>query len=72
MRRLRDLREDRDMTQSDIAKMLGVTQTTYSRYESGVLNPPIDVLKELALYYETSIDYLVDFTDERNGYKRKK
>lgn len=71
MKRLRNLREDKDLTQSEMANMLGVTQTTYSRYENDVLEPSIDILKDLALFYDTSIDYLVEFTDEKSCYPRK-
>lgn len=70
MKRLRDLREDNDLTQKDIAKILSCSQTTYSRYEVGNLNIPIDALKKLAKYYNTSIDYLVGLTNERKPYRR--
>lgn len=70
MTRLRNLREDKDLTQGEIANMLGVTQTTYSRYENDVLEPSIGILKDLALFYDTSIDYLVEFTDEKSYYPR--
>lgn len=71
MERLRDLREDRDLKQGEIAEFLMVTQTTYSRYENGVLGVPIDVLQKLAIYYNTSIDYLVGLTDDKDSYERK-
>lgn len=71
MRRLRDLREDKDLTQGDMAKILGVTQTTYSRYENDVLEPSIGILKDLALFYNTSIDYLIGLTNEKKPYPRK-
>lgn len=72
MKRLRNLREDKDLTQGDMASMLKVTQTTYSRYENDILEPSIGILKELALFYDTSIDYLVEFTDVKSSYPRKK
>lgn len=70
MNRLRDLREDRELTQTQLANMLGCFQTTYSRYEKEVTNIPIDCLVKLAIYYDTSIDYLIGLTDMRNPYKR--
>lgn len=68
-RRLRDMREDRDLTQKQMAEFLQVHQTTYSDYEIGNLNVPIDVLIKLANFYETSIDYLVEITDNPKPYK---
>ncbi|MHB8076614.1 helix-turn-helix domain-containing protein [Desulfosporosinus fructosivorans] len=55
--RLRDLREDRDFTQQELASLLKVSQTTYSRYESGALDIPSTSLIKLAEFYKTSIDY---------------
>ena len=66
MERLRDLREDKDLTQQEIADMLGCSQTTYSRYETGDLNVPIDILKKLAKFYKVSIDYIVGITTKKN------
>lgn len=70
MRRLRDLREDHDLTQSTIAKLLHCSQTTYSRYETGNLNVPIEALKQLATFYHVSIDYLTEFTDDKRPYTK--
>ena len=70
MYRFKDIREDRDLKQSDIAKMLNTTQATYSRYESGNINIPVDVLIKLAKFYNTSIDYLVGLTNTREPYIR--
>ena len=56
---LRDLREDNDITQNQIASILNVKQNTYSQYENGKREVPIDVLWKLADYYNVSIDYLV-------------
>ena len=67
--RIRNLREDRDIRQSQMAEFLQVHQTTYSDYELGNLNIPIDVLMKLAKFYGTSIDYLVGLTDNPNPYK---
>ena len=57
--RIRDLREDSDLTQEQVAEMLGVKQTTYSKYELGKILVPIDILIPLADFYQVSLDYLV-------------
>lgn len=64
--RIRNLREDRDLKQKDIAKLLNCTQQTYSRYETGENNIDIKSLITLADFYNTSIDYLVGRTDNPN------
>ena len=61
--RIRDLREDRDMNQTQIAKMLGMSQTGYSKYETGENDIPTAILIKLARFYDTSIDYLLGETD---------
>ncbi len=68
-KRVRDLREDNDYTQKQISEYLKIHQTTYSDYELGNLNIPVDVLIELAKLYNTSIDYIVGLTDETKPYK---
>lgn len=68
--RIRDIREDRDLTQSKLAKLLNCTQQTYSRYETGEITIDINSLEKLALFYETSIDYLIGLTDNPKPYKR--
>ena len=70
--RIRNLREDEDLTQKYIADILHVTQTTYSRYERGELDIPSTSLIRLAAFHKTSIDYLVGFTDEKKPYPRKR
>lgn len=70
MERIRNLREDSDLTQKEIAEILDCSQTTYSRYETGDLNIPIDSLMKLAVFFNTSIDYLTGLTDEKKAYKR--
>ena len=65
--RLRDLREDTDMTQTQIAKVLSMSQSGYAKYESGG-NIPTDVLISLAKFYCTSIDYLLGETDNPKRY----
>ena len=72
MERLRDMREDRDLYQADLAKLLNVSQQTYSRYESDDISIDKDSLIKLALFYNTSVDYLLELTDERIPYPRKK
>ena len=70
MNRLKEIREDKDLLQSDIAKILNVSQVAYSYYEIGKRQLPIDLLKKLALYYETSTDYLLGLTDVRKPYPK--
>lgn len=64
-KRLRDLREDHDRTQVEIAEYLGMKQSQYSRYERGLRDLPTDVVIRLARYYNTSADYLLGMTDCR-------
>ena len=66
--RIRDLREDRDLTQTQVAKMLGMSQTGYSKYETGENDLPTAVLIKLAAFYRTSIDYLLNQTDSPERY----
>ena len=68
---LRALREDRDLSQKQLAKLLQVHQTTYSDYERGNINIPVDALIQLADFYKTSIDHLVDYTDDPRPYHQK-
>lgn len=65
-KRLRDLREDRDMKQADIAEFLGIQQTVYSRYERGFQNIPLEHLLSLAEFYGVSVDYILDRTNNPN------
>ncbi len=64
-RRIRDLREDNDKYQKDVAQLLGISQQYYSEYEKGNRTIPINHLITLAKYYHTSIDYIVGLSDER-------
>ena len=66
LRRIGDLREDGDIKQVEIAKYLGVSQGTYSGYESGRVNIPLEALIKLAEFYNVSVDYLLERTDEKN------
>ena len=70
--RIRDLREDRDLTQTELAKILGCTQQTYSRYESGEITIDIYNLVKLANFYNTSCDYLLGITDISKPYSISK
>ena len=68
--RLKDLREDSDITQAALAEMLHIRQNTYSQYENGQRQVPIDVLIILARYYNTTIDYIVGISDIKNPYEK--
>lgn len=70
--RLKDLREDKDLRQQDIADLLGIKQTVYSRYERGAQNIPLDFLLKLADFYGTSTDYILGKTNEMTPYPRRK
>ena len=70
MNRLKELREDNDILQKDIAKYLSVDQSNYSKYELEKINIPNSILLKLADYYNTSIDYILYRTDERKPYKK--
>ena len=65
IKRLRDLREDRDMTQREIAAVLGTSQTMYARYERGANELPIRHLITLAKFYNVSTDYILGLSDEK-------
>lgn len=69
--RIRDLREDSDLLQRNLAEYLNVTQQTYSRYETGELSPSLTVMEKLAYFYDTSVDYLMGITEVKEPYKRK-
>ena len=67
--RIRDLREDHDLSQTQVASMLGMSQTGYSKYETGENDIPTTVLIKLARFYKTSIDYLLGETSQKQRYK---
>lgn len=67
-RKIRELREDSDLNQTQVAKMLGMSQTGYSKYETGENDIPTDILIKLAKFYNTSIDYLLGETDNPKRY----
>lgn len=64
-RRIRDLREDHDLTQKQVAQLLGMSQTGYSKYETGEKDVPAAVLIKLADYYKTTTDYILGRTDKK-------
>ena len=68
--RIKDLREDNDITQKTLAEYLHVKQNTYSQYENGQRQIPIDVLIALAKFYNTSTDYILGLTNETKPYKK--
>ena len=72
LQRLKDFREDKDISQKKMAEILNVAQTTKSDYEKGKINIPLNTLKKLALFFDTSIDYLLELTDVSKPYPRKK
>lgn len=69
--RLKDIREDRDITQKTLANYLHIKQNTYSQYENGQRQLPLDILVELALYFHTSTDYILGLTDVTAPYPRR-
>lgn len=68
--RLRDLREDRDLSQEQVADFLGMKQPQYSRYERGVRDIPTDILIRLARFYKTSTDYILGLTNDSAPYRQ--
>ena len=68
--RIRDLREDKDLNQTQVAKMLGMSQTGYSKYETGENDIPTTILIKLSNFYDTSIDYLLGQTDRKTRYPK--
>ena len=70
-RRIRDLRELKNLNQKQVGQILNVAQRTYSRYENGERTIPPEVLSKLADFHETSVDYIIDRTDVKNPYPKK-
>lgn len=70
LKRLKDLREDRDLLQRNIADILKITRQQYSLYEIGKRDLPIELLKALALYYDVSTDYIIGLTNKKNPYPK--
>ncbi len=71
-KRIKDLREDKDLSQKDIAKILNMSQTGYSKYEVGTNDIPTKILISLSIFYNTSVDYILGLTDNPKPYKRTK
>ena len=69
--RIRDLREDSNMSQTQFAKLLGMSQTGYSKYETGENDIPTAILIKIATFHHTSTDYLLGLTDIRDPYKAR-
>ena len=70
LKRLKDLREDIDEKQSTIVKFLGITRQQYSLYETGKRDMPAEYIKELAVFYNTSTDYILELTNDTRPYRR--
>lgn len=70
--RIRDLREDKDLTQTQLARLIGMSQTGYSKYETGENDIPTNILIKLASLHETSVDYILGLTDEKTPYSSSK
>ena len=70
--RLRDLRNDRELTQSEVGKILNIRQNVYSRYEVGYRTLPIEYLIILADFYDTSADYILGRTNDIRPYPKSK
>ena len=70
--RIRDLRENADLNQTELAKLLGMSQTGYSKYETGENDIPVAILEKLADIYHTSVDYLLGRTDQKTPYPPNK
>ena len=68
---IRSIRIDRGYTQKQIADYLGISQNTYSQYEIGVLNYPVDVVVKLAQFYHVSSDYLLGLTNQKESYPKR-
>lgn len=68
--RIRDLREDAGLNQTKVAEYLGMSQTGYSKYETGENDVPTEILIKLARFYDTSVDYLLGETNERKRYPK--
>lgn len=70
--RIRNLREDRDLTQKQMGEILNCSQPIYSNYECGDVDIPTQILIKLAKFHKTSVDYLLELTDDKRPYPRKK
>ena len=71
LKRLKDLREDHDLTQEQLSKMLNISQRTYSYYETGGRSVPVEIICDLANIYQTSTDYILGLTDNKKDKKKE-
>lgn len=71
LKRIKDLREDNDLLQKDLASYLKIAERTYSGYETGSRNIPNEILINLALFYNTSTDYILGLTNNKKPYEKK-
>ena len=72
-KRIRELREDHDLTQKKVGEILNMSQTGYSKYETETNDIPTSILIKLAIYYDTSVDYILGLTNDKTiNYKRNK
>lgn len=71
LERIRNLREDKDLTQQQMGEILHCTQRVYSNYERHIAEPPLETLIQLALFHNTSVDYILGLTDVKKPYPRK-
>ncbi len=72
LHRIRDLREDNDLTQENLARVLNISQAQYSRIETGENQITLDSLIRIAMFYNVSTDYILDLTNEKKYYSKKK
>ena len=72
LERLKFLRENEKITQSELAKELGISQNTYSQYETGARQPSLETLIKLAKFYFVSTDYILGLTDDARQYPKRK
>lgn len=70
-KRIRDLREDKDLTQKELAEYLSISRSAYSNYENGIREIPIEIFIAIANYYQTTLDYLTGRTDDKTPYNLK-
>jgi transcriptional regulator with XRE-family HTH domain len=71
LKRIKDLREDHDLTQEELSKILHISQRAYSYYETGDRDIPIDIVCELADFYGVSVDYLLNRSNQKNKQEKK-
>lgn len=72
IKRLKDLREDKDLTQEDLCRRINCKQQAYGYYEVGKRNIPYEIIIQLALFYNTSVDYILGLTNIKEAYPRRK